>query len=57
MAFNDQKCFLMVTKCDITLLFVINRKKSLYNFLKACKLKNYSIIGEHKNEKIETIKL
>ena len=30
---NGQKCFVTVTKCDITLLSVINRYKSLYGFL------------------------
>jgi hypothetical protein len=30
---NGQKCFVTVTKCDITLLSVINRYKSLYVIL------------------------
>ncbi len=30
---NGQKCFVTVTDCDITLLSVISRYKSLYDFL------------------------
>jgi len=30
---NGQKCFVTITKCDITLLSVINRYKSLYVIL------------------------
>ena len=30
---NDQKCFVTVTKCDVTLLSIINRYKSFYDFL------------------------
>ncbi len=30
---NGQKCFVKATKCDITLLSVINRYKSLYVIL------------------------